>query len=403
MSGTWFRVALFNFFIAGLIGLALRWAFVGEIPGFIYRAWQHAHSHVALLGWLYLGIYALFVRVFVEETHRSRPFYVHTFWLTQMAVIGMLVTFPQYGYHPWSIAFTVLHGLLSYAFLFRFWRDSRATGFSKTLLKAASAFLLLSTVSLWAFPFVISAGLKGKALYYMAVQFYLHFQFNGWLLFSVLALFYKYLEDRGIDTRNSYSLYFFWLMIVSCVLTYAQAVTWSDPQWWIFMINSVGVTLQVAALIFFFLIIRKNIQILKLEKDFWFRLLAGIGLGLLTLKILIQAAVVFPYMATISYTIRNYVVSFVHLILIGIVSFYLIAEARRQSMISFKLWWSKLGVGLLVAGFFLMELVLAIQGTMFWMAAGFLPRYYEVIFCVSILLPVGVGLVLLGQLPKESK
>jgi hypothetical protein len=397
MSGIWFKVALFNFLLAGLIGLALRWAFVGEIPGFVYRAWQHAHSHVALLGWLYLGIYALFVRVFVDEVHRTRPFYRYIFWLTQASVVGMLVTFPQYGYHPWSIGFTVMHGLLSYAFLFRLWRDHRVTGVAKIFLLGAGSFLILSTLALWAFPFIISAGLKGKALYYMAVQFYLHFQFNGWLLFSVLALFYKYLQDQGIDTKSSLNKYFFWLLTVSCILTYAQAVTWADPKWWIFLINSVGVTLQMVALLLFIIFVFRIRIVLSFERDSWFRWLARVGLSAFVIKIMVQAAVVIPHLATISYTIRNYVISFIHLILIGIVTFYLIAEARHQKMISFSSSWSRVGLVMLFSGFLFMELLLAVQGTMFWAAAGFLPQYYVLIFGVSALIPLGVGCLFIGQ------
>jgi len=52
-------VSLFNFLIAALMGLALRFSFLDSI-GVNYRFLTHAHSHVAMLGWVYLMIYTLF-------------------------------------------------------------------------------------------------------------------------------------------------------------------------------------------------------------------------------------------------------------------------------------------------------------------------------------------------------
>ena len=47
----------------------------------------------------------------------------------------------------------------------------------------------------------------------------------------------------------------------------------------------------------------------------------------------------------------------------------------------------------LLAGFLGSELLLFLQGAMFWGAMGFLPFYYEALFGVSTLMPVGVGVL----------
>ena len=51
---------------------------------------------------------------------------------------------------------------------------------------------------------------------------------------------------------------------------------------------------------------------------------------------------------------------------------------------------AKLAIGLILAGIILTELILFIQGTMLWNVMGFMPYYYEVLFGVSILIPVGI-------------
>lgn len=83
-------VCLINFMIAATMGLLLRYAVLGGIP-LNYQFLIHGHSHVAMLGWLYLCIYVLLVQL-VVKTH-AQLFY-RLFWLTQFSVIGMMISFP---------------------------------------------------------------------------------------------------------------------------------------------------------------------------------------------------------------------------------------------------------------------------------------------------------------------
>ena len=120
MIKNWFSIALINFFVAACLGALMRFAFVEEVPWMKFQNVLHAHSHVAMLGWVYLGLYALIVKTFLPDEKQKAPFYSWLFWLTQGAVIGMLVTFPRQGYAFGSILFSSLHVIFSYLFFFRF-------------------------------------------------------------------------------------------------------------------------------------------------------------------------------------------------------------------------------------------------------------------------------------------
>ena len=153
MPRHWLRVALANFLIAAILGALLRFAFVEELPSWIhFRKVLHGHSHVAMLGWLYLAFYALLLPVFLSPAQSAAPFYRKLFWWTQASVVGMLVAFPLQGYGPFSIAFSQIHVFLSYAFVFRFWKDLRKQNEKPTLavylLKTALFFLVFSTLAL---------------------------------------------------------------------------------------------------------------------------------------------------------------------------------------------------------------------------------------------------------------
>ena len=431
MPKVWFRIALANFFIAAVMGVVLRYAFVEEISWLKFRYFLHGHSHVAMLGWVYLALYALLMGAFLSEEQQRSASYLNIFLVSQVAVIGMLISFPIQGYAPWPIAFSTLHGLASYFFTWRFWRDIRGqSGLPVLFVKAALLFMLFSTLALWAMPPIILLGWQQKAIYYMTVQFYLHFQFNGWFTFAVLGLFFQLLESRHVldfgrtggkvekrkqafathswlisDFRlrtsdfNSLRLarLFFWLLVVSAFFTYALAVAWAEPLPIVFATNGLGVTLQLAAMVFFALLVIKSHRELHQQLGGWGFLLIKIAFACFALKVVMQAAVVIPYIATVAYTIRNFVIGFIHLVLLGVVTQFILGYAALNKVLSLRSRLSRLGLGLLLAGFFGSELLLFLQGAMFWGAMGFLPYYYEGLFGISLLMPAGVGVLLLGQ------
>jgi len=185
-------VCLINFFVAAMMGLALRFSFLGDI-GINYRFLTHAHSHVAMLGWVYLMLYMLIIHYFVPN---KKAVYNWLFWLTELAVVGMMVSFPIQGYAAISISFSTLHILCSYYFVYLIWKhhktQSLATG---RLLRASLLFMLLSTLGVWCLAPAVTMFGQASAFYQIAIQVFLHFQFNGWFLLAVIALFFSFVSD----------------------------------------------------------------------------------------------------------------------------------------------------------------------------------------------------------------
>lgn len=394
----WLRTALLNFFIAASLGATLRYAFVEELSWLKFQHVLHAHSHVAMLGWVYLALFTLLVLTFLKPEQQSRKYSI-LFWLTQFSVAGMLITFPITGYAPASIAFSSLHTLLSYVFAFYFLRDIPAPSpephnHSRLFAKASVWFMLISTLALWATAPIIITGGKGTAWYYAAIQFFLHFQFNGWFLFAIIALLLKKLEEKGFILDTKKMRWFFWLLVISSLLTYALAVTWSNPLISIFLINSVGVAIQlVAAILITGMLWRKKILDYF---EYWEGILLNTAFVCFVGKVIVQTAVVIPAIAKVGYTIRNYVIGFLHLMLLGIFSSFLLAFAADKKLLDINRL-TRWGIVSFLLGFFLSEAVLFVQGTMFWGARGFLPFYYEGLFAVTLFLPIGLLIILLGQ------
>ena len=173
------------------MGLALRFSFLESI-GINYRFLTHAHSHVAMLGWVYLMLFTLFIHYFIPNEPKI---FNRLFWLTELAVVGMMISFPIQGYAALSITFSTLHIFCSYYFVFLIWKHlkTRSTATEK-LLKASLLFMMISTIGVWCLGPAVSILGSTSAFYHIAIQFFLHFQFNGWFLIAVIAVFFHLLK-----------------------------------------------------------------------------------------------------------------------------------------------------------------------------------------------------------------
>jgi len=389
MPTSWFKIALGNFFIAALLGLALRFAFIQEIPFFKFKNILHAHSHVAMLGWLYLGLFGLLFAHFVPDAAVRQKSYTRLFWLTQISVLGMLFSFPFQGYGPVAIAFSTLHIFCAYAFTRMIWGELRGdVRFSARLLRTSLFFMVLSTFGVWAMGPLMALGFKHTIWYHLAVQFFLHFQFNGWFVIAVLALFFRWVEQQQVVLPLPQVKWFYRLLVSSTILTFALAVAWSEPHPPVFAANSIGVGLQFAALVVLFTMLLPWWPQLKSSLNRVNYILWRLAWFSFCIKVLVQTAVALPLVAEMAYTIRNYIIGFIHLIMLGILSFFILGMQWQQTVRMDQQ--RKLGLIILSTGILLSECLLFLQGTLFWAGLGFIPGYYCLLFGASGLMPLGV-------------
>ncbi|MDO6436660.1 hypothetical protein Q4534_04555 [Cyclobacterium sp. 1_MG-2023] len=387
MRKSWLLISLINFFIAALMGLLLRAAFVWDLYWMEYKNMLHGHSHLALLGWLYLGLFVLIHGRLLDKEKASKAIYTRLFWLTQFSVVGMMLSFPLQGYAGFSIFFSSIHIVLSYVFVYRVWNDHRKESFQITLLlRTALLFLLISTCGVWAVAVIMANGGGGGVLYQVAIQFYLHFQFNGWLLFGVLALIIN-------DFKPKFSPFgfqrFYFLMCLSQVLSFALILFWAYRWNWAFGINFIGVVLQLLALG----------AILLLKKDFRFnltRLPAAHSFLLLAfivgmVRVVAQALLIFPDMADLAVSLRTTIIGFIHLNMLGLFSAYLLYSFfKNQTSVAFNQQF-KWAVIPFFIGFIGSELILFSQGISTWHSWHVLPYYHESLLALSGFIPLGIA------------
>ena len=360
-----YRVLFVNFLIAALLGLLLRGAFVFPIEGMTFLYVLHGHSHVALLGWLYLLVYLLLVNQFALQNPREERFYRRLFWVTQVAVLGMAVTFPFQGYAAPSIFFSTLHIICSYAFVYRLWRYHRITNKQQALwVKTALFFMVFSTLGVWFLGPAIGMMGKASAFFQLCIQFFLHFQFDGWFFTAFIALLLPQFFPKGMEKKSFQR--FYTLLITSVVLTYALPASWYIAAPSLYYINGVGVLLQTLA---FGYGIKPLYQQLKLEKrnqvndhQANYNLALAVFAGIcLVLRLITQFAVLNAAFAEELKGIRSWIVSFIHLNMLGLftaLGLLLLIQKRKLALTT----WTKVGVCCLLLGFSSTEGILAIQG-----------------------------------------
>ena len=369
-----------------MMGLALRYSFLGNI-GINYRFLTHAHSHVAMLGWVYLMLFVLIVHYFVPN---KKPIYNRLFWMTQLAVVGMMVSFPVQGYAAISISFSTLHILCSYYFAYLIWKHHKTQSLATSrLLRASLLFMLLSTLGVWCLGPAVSMLGQASAFYQIAIQFFLHFQFNGWFLLAVIAIFFHLLQ---MDDSKQFRL-FFKLLISSTILTLALPIQWFAPHNLLVYMNGFGVLLQLAALYFFLKLIKSKFPMVARQQSKLVIYLYSFAMLCLILKIGIQLCSLFPEFSQVVYMHRNFVIGFIHLLMLGVISGFLLAFVLQIGSVkqTIDLY---IGIFSFIIGFALTEVLLLIQGIKFYNGSGMLTNYYLFLFIFSILLPLGLAFLL---------
>lgn len=392
----WFNIALINFAIAGLIGCLLRVFYIVDLPFLRFKPLLNAHSHVAMLGWAFIAMVVFMLQD--EEGAAKGPARPsdRLLIITQLSVTCMLLGFPVQSYGAFINTVTAVQILASYWLGARIWvatRSWRPNG-SRLLARMAVVLMFVSTLGTWALGPIIANHGFGKEIYYWSIQFYLHFQLNGWFWFGALALWSRWAETHG--ARHVLDRFTIRLWLVSVVLTFALAIAWSERHWTVYAVNSIGVVLQLWAGW------RTAKAILHVQKTLihsaplWAWRCVTYSLIGMGLKVLMQAAVAIPQVAVMAFTVRNFVVGFIHLNTLGAISMMLFAMALLRGWFASTSPMARIGLSLFTSGMLLMEAVLFLQGGLFWLGWGMIPGYYWIIFLVSLLLPLGI-LVLLAH------
>ena len=392
------NLALGYFIIAALLGVLLRSFHSIEIP-VTYKFIVHTHSHIALLGWVYMGLTTLLYKLFLERKEVALK-YRRIFWFTQFTIVGMLLSFPFQGYALFSIIFSTLFLFASHWFAGFFMKHVPAL-YEKTnsykCVKFALWYMVLSSLGPWTLGAIMNT-LGAESIWYrLSIYFYLHFQYNGWMILGLLGVFIYVLERNDIEIPKVTFNRFFWWINLGIVLSFFLSTLWTKPHVFLNVMGGLGAILQIMAFgILVLLGIRnkeKLFQILTpLQKNMLFTVAVLVGI-----KILLQLLTAFPYFANLAASITDFTIGYLHWTFLGVVTIGLLLFLDYFKLLQL----SRRAYYLYLFGFLLTETLIFTKGIIAWQRLSLFNGYFEALAISSFLLPLALVFVLGANLKRN--
>lgn len=388
------KLAMLYFTFAAALGCILRFFKVVDIP-VTYKFIIHAHSHVALLGWVYLGLTTLLYKLYLRNPEIETK-YRSIFWFSQVTIIGMLLTFPFQGYALFSIVFSTLFLFASYWFSWFFFKNVPAK-YNKTqsvkCAKVALVYLLISSIGPWALGGIMNTLGATSIWYRLAIYFYLHFIYNGFMIMALVAIFFYILEKQGIFMPERSFNKFFWKLNIGIVLSLLLSTLFIRPNVFYYLLGGIGALVQVWALCDLVKFLKEERHaVKKLFSPFYVHFLKIIGL-LWAMKMFLQLLSSVPYFADIAVTYLDFTIGYLHLTFLGVVtiSLFMFLDYFQLLFVDKKLF------SLYVFGFALTEVLIFYKGIISWQSTSLFTSYNLVLAVASLLILVAVLSILLGR------
>ncbi len=393
-------IALGYFLIIAFLGMLLRLFFVTTIS-LNYKHLVHAHSHIALLGWIYTALTTLIYFCYLDNKVISKKYNV-IFLSTQITLIGMLISFPITGYALYSIIFSTLFLIVSYwffGFVNKHISEEQKSTNSYRLVRAGFWFMVLSSIGPWALGIIMNTLGSTSIWYKNAIYFYLHFQYNGWFIVTLFGIFFYILEKLDIHFSKKDFNRFYWLLISSVILTFFISVLWAKPPIIFNLLGGLGSVIQIFSFGLFLILINPYKAKLKASFSSFIYSILKTTAVLFILKMALQLLGSTTYFSTIAAKHIDLVIGYLHWTFLGIVSITLLGFLHYFKLIIL----SKKAYQLYIAGFILTEGLLFYKGVFNWLNLEILENYYVFLAIASCVLFIAITFLFTRQLIPQPK
>ena len=396
----WLRFSVFNFLLVAVLGVLMRYKIAYSLPIVDQKHVQEAHSHFAFYGWITQIIYVLIIRYLHGILSEQQLKKYHTLLVVNaISAFVMIPSFIYNGYYWLSIAASTAALLTSFVFFFFLLKDLKGKqDLAKPWFIGGLFFAVISSVGVFGLSYMMSSGNMTQNLYLSSTYYYLHFQYNGFFIFSCIGFLFHSLKEIGAEISEKDNKMIFWLMFVGCVIGFGLSVLWIKMPLWIFIAIILGTIVQTIGAVKLYLVVKKNWPKLVLNFSALQRfVLMYVGFAFFA-KIVLQLGSTIPALSQFAFGFRNVVIAYLHLILLMCVSAFLINQILATNV--FKI--TKpvtTGLKLLLLGIFLNEAVLGLMG-IFSIKYISIPYTPQILLAVSLLMLVSLGIMLVNLKKK---
>ena len=351
-------------FLVSLLGVTLRYKIAFSLPFIDQKFLLEAHSHFAFAGWISQVLMAFIVKYLYEkDVNIQMKKYQRLLLANIITAYGMLLSFPFQGYGAISIIFSTLNIFVSYAFAFFVWKDLnslKANCVSHNWFKASLAFNAFSSLGVFLLAFMLATKSVQTNLYLATEYFFLHFQYNGWFFFACMGLLQAYMISKNIAPANKISKMIFWLFFIAAIPAYFLSALWLPIPIWVYVMVVIAAAMQCVGFIILMNHLVKSRKLIAQNLSKQTKLLWLFALIALVIKLSLQMVSVVPSLSTLTVGFRPIVIGYLHLVLLGVITIFLIGYFTEVNAVHHKSFYT--GVTIFVTGIIINEILLMIEG-----------------------------------------
>ncbi len=249
--------------------------------------------------------------------------------------------------------------------------------------------MVISSLGPWALGAIMST-LGAQSIWYrLSIYFYLHFQYNGWMLLALLGLLLYVLEQRDLSIPRKKFVRFFQTINIGIILTFFLSTLWTKPSLGLYVLGGLGAIAQLYALLYLWALTKNGIAQLHLSN--LQNLLVRTVVILIGIKMLLQLITALPYFAQMAATYLDFTIGYLHLTFLGVISFGLFFFMDYFGLIQM----SKKSYLLYFFGFILTECLIFYKGFAAWQGWDVFSGYTSILALCSLLVLLGILLLLI--------
>jgi len=381
----WILVIIANLFIVALLGVLMRYKIAFSLPILEQKHIQHAHSHFAFTAWISQALYLLLIHFLDQHTIISIKKYNRILLANTLLSVAMMISFIIKGYHFTSNTFSFLIILNSIYFTWCFIKDSKQFNehqFIKSWFYAGLLFNIISTFGTFYLAYLMINKIYHQESQLASVYFYLHFQYNGWFIFTCLGLMF-YQARNLISIKNRSSI--FWLFFIATFPNYFLSILWLKIPTTIYIIVVISAITQLSIWLYLSIQAYYTRDKWMVSRVRYLNLICIVLYCAFTLKLILQFVSIIPTISHMAYSLRPIVIAYLHLVLLVIISLFIVLYFFKSILNSN----SFLAVMVFMIAILINEILLGIQGFAGIFTVS-IPYIHYYLFSISILILLSI-------------
>lgn len=388
------HISLFFLTITALSGIWMRLYFVAPNAQTLpFEHILHGHSHMAILGWTFLAMFVLYVKLTWESMPKKKHA-IAILYTILVVTLMMFIAFLYEGYATYSIILSVIHIFVEYWVIIFIWITLKyiphMTRTLRLFMYASLLSLFLSTLGPFSLGAIAANGLRESPLFEMAIYFYLHFQYNGWLFFMLIGLFLFFLQKNKITYNEKWIQCSFWIYFISLFPAYFSAILWYDIGIGGYIAAFIGVIGQCIAILLligtifpayhsFHALFSKHMKISYIFVAF-----------ILLMKQFMEFGLLIPGFSSLIYETRSVIIGYLHLTLLGFITMFILNLYQSTQLLDETKKRVTYGIAIFLGGFVVQEVILFCSALFAWTNGWIIPYQNELLLSATILLLVGI-------------